>query len=185
MIGGWSICSFMVWRISLVKIPLVADRPATANFVAAGKNLCFGSGSGLDPDSIRPVDLNPDSEYGSGSRRAKMTNKKKKREISCFAFSLRAEGFSCTSDVLYSGQGISTVPKLQFDQKISKLFVTKFFSKFWSSNTRSGSVFSLKCWIRNRTQRIRIRNIGKNSPLESKKQTLTLKHIKHNKNTVL
>jgi hypothetical protein len=37
-----------------------------------------------DPDSIRLVD--PDSESGPGSRRAKMTNKKKKKslEISCF-----------------------------------------------------------------------------------------------------
>jgi hypothetical protein len=34
---------------------------------------CFGSGSGLDPDSIRSMD--PDSESGSGSRRAKITNK--------------------------------------------------------------------------------------------------------------
>jgi hypothetical protein len=41
MIGGWSICSFMVLRISFVKIPLVADRPATANFVASRKNSVF------------------------------------------------------------------------------------------------------------------------------------------------
>jgi hypothetical protein len=33
----------------------------------------FGSGSGLDPYSIGPVD--PDPESGSGSRRAKMTHK--------------------------------------------------------------------------------------------------------------
>jgi hypothetical protein len=32
----------------------------------------FGSGSGLDPDSIGPVDPDPDSESGSGFRRAKM-----------------------------------------------------------------------------------------------------------------
>ncbi len=35
----------------------------------------FGSGSGLDPYSIGPVDPDPYSESGSGSRRAKMTNK--------------------------------------------------------------------------------------------------------------
>ncbi len=40
----------------------------------------FGSGSGLDPDSIGPVDPDPDSESGSGSgsRRAKMTHKSRK-----------------------------------------------------------------------------------------------------------
>jgi hypothetical protein len=32
-----------------------------------------GCGSGLDPDSIGSVD--PDSEYGSGARRAKKTHK--------------------------------------------------------------------------------------------------------------
>jgi hypothetical protein len=45
----------------------------------------FGSGSGLDPDSIRSVDPDPYSESGSGSRRAKMTQKVEKNlEISCF-----------------------------------------------------------------------------------------------------
>jgi hypothetical protein len=47
-----------------------------------------GSGfvSGLDPDSIRPVDPDPDSESGSGSRRAKMSQKKEKKiyKSSCF-----------------------------------------------------------------------------------------------------
>jgi hypothetical protein len=44
----------------------------------------FGSGSGsvLDPYSIGPVDPDPYSEYGSGSRRAKMTHKSRKN--SCF-----------------------------------------------------------------------------------------------------
>jgi hypothetical protein len=43
---------------------------------------CFGSGtgSGLDQDSIRPGDPNPDSDSRSGSRRAKPH----KKEISCF-----------------------------------------------------------------------------------------------------
>ncbi len=44
----------------------------------------FGSRSGLDPDSIRSVDPDPYSESGSGSRRAKMTHKSRKKEISCF-----------------------------------------------------------------------------------------------------
>jgi hypothetical protein len=48
----------------------------------------FGSGSGLDPDSIGPVDpdQDTDSESGSGSRRAKMTHKSRKKicKSSCF-----------------------------------------------------------------------------------------------------
>jgi hypothetical protein len=45
----------------------------------------FGSGSGLDPDSIRSVDPDPYLESGSGSRRAKMTNKSRKKfKSSCF-----------------------------------------------------------------------------------------------------
>jgi hypothetical protein len=44
----------------------------------------FGSrsGSGLDPYSIGPVDPDPYSESGSGSRREKMTHKSRKN--SCF-----------------------------------------------------------------------------------------------------
>jgi hypothetical protein len=42
----------------------------------------FGSGSGLEPDSIRSVDPDPDPdldlESTSGSRRAKITDKKEK-----------------------------------------------------------------------------------------------------------
>jgi hypothetical protein len=38
----------------------------------------FGSGFGLDPDSIRSVDPYLDPESGSGSRRAKMTHKSRK-----------------------------------------------------------------------------------------------------------
>jgi hypothetical protein len=52
---------------------------------------CFGSvsGSGLDTDSIRSVDPDPDLHSESGSRsvsrRAKMTHKNRKsEEISCF-----------------------------------------------------------------------------------------------------
>jgi hypothetical protein len=41
-----------------------------------------GFGFGLDPDSIRSVDSDPDpySESGSGSRRAKITHKNRKSE---------------------------------------------------------------------------------------------------------
>ncbi len=40
-----------------------------------------GSGSGLDPYSIGPVDPDPYSESGSGSRRAKMTHKSRKKFV--------------------------------------------------------------------------------------------------------
>jgi hypothetical protein len=46
---------------------------------------CFGSGSGSDPDSSVDPYPDPNSEYGSGSRRAKMTHKSRKNlEISSF-----------------------------------------------------------------------------------------------------
>jgi hypothetical protein len=43
----------------------------------------FGSGSGLDPYSIGPVDPDPDpdSESGSGSRRPKITHKSRKKLV--------------------------------------------------------------------------------------------------------
>jgi hypothetical protein len=73
----------------------------------------FGSGSVLDPDSIRSVDLDPYSESrsGSGSRRAKMTHKSRKKLRNFMVWSagcslLRAEGFFCSLDVLYGGLGI-------------------------------------------------------------------------------
>jgi hypothetical protein len=49
-----------------------------------GERQGFGSGSGLDPYSIGPVDPDPCSESGtgSGSRRAKITHKSRKN--SCF-----------------------------------------------------------------------------------------------------
>jgi hypothetical protein len=40
-----------------------------------------GFGSGLDLDSIRSVDPYPAPEYGSGSRRAKMTHKNRRRRL--------------------------------------------------------------------------------------------------------
>jgi len=72
------------------------------------------------------------------------------------ALSWRAEGFSCSLDVLYGCLGISI---LQFLIKIisSFLFQLEIFS-----NPGSRSVFSAKCWIRNRTQLIRFRNTDGN-----------------------
>ncbi len=66
----------------------------------------FGSGSVLDPDSVRSVD--PDdlySESGSGSMRAKMTqkNRKKIEKFDVVCSLLRAEGFFCNLGVFYRG----------------------------------------------------------------------------------
>jgi hypothetical protein len=63
-----------------------------------------------DPDPY------PDSNCGSGSRRAKMTHKNRKMSrifmfLSTGCSLLRAEGFFCSLGVLYVGLGIS---KLQF-----------------------------------------------------------------------
>jgi hypothetical protein len=81
---------------------------------------------------------------GSGSRRAKMTHKLKKLRNVMFSSAgcslLRAEGFSCSLDILYEGLGNGT-SKLQFliYKKIYNFcFSYKFFFNFWSS----------KPWIR-------------------------------------
>ncbi len=67
----------------------------------------------MGPDSIRSVDPDTESEYGSGSKRAKMIHKNRKKVkfhvLKCWMFS--SEGlnacFSCSLDVLYGGLGIS------------------------------------------------------------------------------
>jgi hypothetical protein len=108
-------------------------------------NKNFGSGSRLDPDSIRPVD----PESGSGSRRAEVTHKNRKKLINFmflrkksrnFMFLsaggslLKAEGFCCNLDVLYEGPGIS---KLQF------FFINKY-NFFSSCNFFSLPIFGYK-----------------------------------------
>jgi hypothetical protein len=51
--------------------------PIVAQCSQLSRYQCFGSRSGLDTDTIRSVDPDPDSEYGFGSasRRAKITHK--------------------------------------------------------------------------------------------------------------
>ena len=44
-----------------------------------GGKQCFGSGSGLDPDSIGSLDPDPDWESGSGSRGKKSSKNKNKK----------------------------------------------------------------------------------------------------------
>jgi hypothetical protein len=64
----------------------------------------------VDPDSIGSVD--PDSESGSGSRRAKMTLKSRQKFVKVHVLKvldglfLRAEGFFYNLDILYGGLGI-------------------------------------------------------------------------------
>ncbi len=63
--------------------------PIVAQCSQLSQYQCFGSGSGLDTDTIGSVDTDPDSEYGSGSatRRAKMTHKNWKKLRSFMFFS--------------------------------------------------------------------------------------------------
>ncbi len=58
----------------------------TQNGKSVLHNQGCGSASGFDPDSIGSVDPDPDSESGSGPRRAKMTHnsRQKKFKSSCF-----------------------------------------------------------------------------------------------------
>ncbi len=85
---------------------------------------------------------------------------------------LRAEDFSCSLDVLYGGLGKS---KLQFLIKkiLYFLFQLYIFFNFWPSNSGSGSIFRLKCWIRIRNQWIWIRNTA-HSEQEYVKSTIYL-----------
>ena len=77
------------------------------------------------------LDRDPDPQYvcgsGSGSRKAKMTHKNRKKSrifIGCSL--LRAEGFSCSLGVLYGGLGISKLQFLIKKIKIKFLFVNFF-----------------------------------------------------------
>jgi hypothetical protein len=70
----------------------------------------------MDPHLFELLDPDPHSNSGSGSRRAKMTHKNRKKSRIFMFFSsgcslLRADGFSCSLGVFYGGLGIS---KLQF-----------------------------------------------------------------------
>jgi hypothetical protein len=78
--------------------------------------------------------VDPDSESGSGSRRAKMTHKSRRKiaevhVLKCWMTSLRAEGFLYNLDIIYGGLGIG---KLQFLIIKKKIFSCNFFSNFWS-----------------------------------------------------
>jgi hypothetical protein len=115
--------------------------------------------SGVDTDpypvSTLSLDPYPDSQTGSGSgsRRAKMIHKNRKKLRSSFfeagCFVLRANGFSCSLNVLYRGQGIS---KLQFLILKKKKFRCIFFLQFLVIKSPDPDCIRirihLKCWIR-------------------------------------
>ncbi len=91
--------------------------------------------------------FNQVSWSGSGSRSAKITHKGRIFFWNFMFWSagcsfLRAEGFFSNFDVLYGSLGIGIA---FFDQKKIQLYI---FSIFGHKNPGSGSVFSLKCWIR-------------------------------------
>jgi hypothetical protein len=70
----------------------------------------------MDPHKFELLDPDPHSNCGSGSRRAKMAHKNRKKSgifmfLSSGCSLLRAEGFCCSLGVHYGGLGIS---KLQF-----------------------------------------------------------------------
>ncbi len=122
--------------------------------------------SGRSRHSTRIFNIRTKNQcFGSGSRREKNDQKKerKKLKINVMFWSAgcsfwRAEGFSCSLNVLYGGLGIS---ELQILIKKIEIFFVYFFSVFGHRNPGSGLVFSLKCWIRIRIQWIRIRNASK------------------------
>jgi hypothetical protein len=98
------------------KLDLVSIR--SSNRIQEGRVLRYPGTGRLDPDSIRFLDPcpDPDSQSGSGSWRAKITHKNRKKLTNLIFLSagcslLRAEGFSSSLDVLYGGLGIG---KLQF-----------------------------------------------------------------------
>ncbi len=71
-----------------------------------------------------------------------------------FSF-LRAEGFFCSLDFLCGGLVIGKLQFLIKNNIFDFVFSCKFFSIFGHQNPGSGSVFSLKCWIRIKWMRIR------------------------------
>ncbi len=80
--------------------------------------------------------MDPDSESGSRSMRAKITHKSRKIRNLMFCSArcslLRAEGFFCSLDVLSGGLGIG---KFKF---LIKKFCCKFLSIFGHQNSGSG-----------------------------------------------
>ena len=71
-----------IFKIYLTNYPESSYIPGTYWYIFQG----CGSGSGLDPYSIGSVDPDPYSESGSGSRRAKMTHKSRKKLVKVHGF---------------------------------------------------------------------------------------------------
>jgi hypothetical protein len=113
---------------------------------------CFGSGSGLDPGSIKSVDPYPDP--GGKNYPQKLKIAKKLRNFLLWILFLGLKAFFCNLDVLFGGLGIC---KLQFLKKkyiiffSAKFLVIKILDPDW---IRIQIGVSLKCWIRVRNKRI-------------------------------
>ncbi len=103
------------------------------------------AGTSYTASTITPGAVGFFQGCGSESRRAKMTHKRRNFPFwSAGCSLLRAEGFFCNLDGLYGGPGIGKF--VVFDPNF--FFSCKFFPIFGHQNPGSGSVFSLKCWIR-------------------------------------
>jgi len=114
-IREWSYTTFSVNEAGNVRQPCCIQVRfyCTQNIISDWMRSCRVSDPDQYPDPHGPALI---WVAGSGSRRAKMTHKNRKKSrifmfLSTGCSLLRAEGFSCSLGVLYGGLGIS---KLQF-----------------------------------------------------------------------
>jgi hypothetical protein len=134
----WVVMAFvgseLQYVLDYLEVKTQETHPIPSHFLSTCR--AFGSGFGF----------NHISESGPESRRSKITQKNRNKFWSAGCSLLRAEGFSCSLDVLYGGLGIS---KLKFVSKNKiKILAANVFSIF-VHQTGSRLVFSLKFWIRN------------------------------------
>jgi hypothetical protein len=114
---------FLSWRL-LLEVGCAARRNGkifnaiySIQFLFNCNSYLQGCGSGLDPDSIGSVDSDPDSGSGSGSKRAKITQKSRKKFVksSCFEVldGLFRELKASSGTWTWIGKGLG-IGKLQF-----------------------------------------------------------------------
>ena len=75
----WAKTRGMKFNIPKCKVMHIGRNNPRYEYKMAGEKQCFGSGSGLDPDSIGSLDPDPDWESGSGSRGKKSSKNKNKK----------------------------------------------------------------------------------------------------------
>ncbi len=131
--------SHLFWRLEKVRkstnfsfVGIVACWVRYLYIYQTEKGTVTVGSSVVDSDSMGSLDLYPDPQSVSRSRRAKMTHK------SARCCLLRAEGFSCCLSVLYGGLGISKLPFLM-KKKILHFSAVFFSSFFFTWNAGSGS----------------------------------------------